>query len=153
MTKFYRQSSEGCPSGRTKPVRAPGCFTSFLVVLSFHVAEHWRNMERANLSRGIEFELLGLTSDPWLQRLLFMVFLGMYTITLLGHLIMFIMIHVECHLAHTRVLPSEEPLLLGFLLLLHSCPPDPGELLSQEEGDLLSRLHGSDVFLRGFCHQ
>uniref|UniRef100_A0A8C9C980 Olfactory receptor family 5 subfamily AU member 1 n=1 Tax=Phocoena sinus TaxID=42100 RepID=A0A8C9C980_PHOSS len=52
-------------------------------------------MERANLSRGIEFELLGLTSDPWLQRLLFMVFLGMYTITLLGHLIMFIMIHVD----------------------------------------------------------
>ncbi|MBW00748.1 Olfactory receptor 5AU1, partial [Eschrichtius robustus] len=61
-------------------------------------------MEGANLSRGIEFELLGLTSDPWLQTLLFMVFLGMYTITLLGNLIMSIMIHAECHLAHTHTL-------------------------------------------------
>ncbi|KAB0395483.1 hypothetical protein E2I00_003220, partial [Balaenoptera physalus] len=38
------------------------------------------------------------------QTLLFMVFLGMYTIMLLGNLIMSIMIHAECHLAHTRSL-------------------------------------------------
>ncbi|KAM9090404.1 LOW QUALITY PROTEIN: olfactory receptor 5AU1 [Megaptera novaeangliae] len=59
-------------------------------------------MEGANLSRGIEFELLGLTSDPRLQTLLFMVFLGMYTITLLGNLIMSITIHLSATL-HTPV--------------------------------------------------
>ncbi|ELR52944.1 Olfactory receptor 5AU1, partial [Bos mutus] len=59
-----------------------------------------RNMEGANLSQGTEFELLGLTSDPWLQKLLFVVFLGMYTITLLGNLIMFLLIHVSSML-HT----------------------------------------------------
>lgn len=57
-------------------------------------------MEGANLSRETEFELLGLTSDPWLQKLLFVVFLGMYTITLLGSLIMFLLIHVSATL-HT----------------------------------------------------
>lgn len=57
-------------------------------------------MEGANLSQGTEFELLGLTSDPWLQKLLFVVFLGMYTITLLGNLIMFLLIHVSTTL-HT----------------------------------------------------
>ena len=57
-------------------------------------------MEGANLSRGTEFELLGLTRDPWLQKLLFVLFLGMYTITLLGNLIMFLLIHVNATL-HT----------------------------------------------------
>ena len=57
-------------------------------------------MEGANLSRGTEFELLGLTRDPWLQKLLFVLFLGMYTITLLGNLIMFLLIHVSATL-HT----------------------------------------------------
>lgn len=57
-------------------------------------------MEGANLSRGTEFELLGLTRDPWLQKLLFVVFLGMYTFTLLGNLVMFLLIHVSAML-HT----------------------------------------------------
>ena len=68
-------------------------------------------MEGANLSRGTEFELLGLTSDPWLQKLLFVVFLGMYTITLLGNLIMFLLIHVSTTL-HT---PMYSQTLVNFL--------------------------------------
>ncbi|KAM6202566.1 olfactory receptor 5AU1 [Rhynchocyon petersi] len=55
-------------------------------------------MKGANLSEGGEFELLGLTDDPQLQMLLFVVFLAMYTITLLGNLIMFIVIHVSAPL-------------------------------------------------------
>lgn len=57
-------------------------------------------MEGANLSQGTEFELLGLTSEPQLQTLLFVVFLGMYAIILLGNLIMFLLIHVSVTL-HT----------------------------------------------------
>lgn len=57
-------------------------------------------MEGANLSQGTEFELLGLTSEPQLQTLLFVVFLGMYAIILLGNLIMFLLIHVSATL-HT----------------------------------------------------
>ncbi|XP_054421180.1 olfactory receptor 5AU1 [Pteronotus mesoamericanus] len=55
-------------------------------------------MEGVNLSQRTEFELLGLTSDPQLQTLLFVVFLGMYIITLLGNLIMFLLIHVSATL-------------------------------------------------------
>ncbi|XP_008824767.1 olfactory receptor 5AU1 [Nannospalax galili] len=57
-------------------------------------------MERMNLSQGMEFELLGLTSDPQLQRLLFVIFLGMYFVTVLGNLVMFLLIHVSVTL-HT----------------------------------------------------
>ncbi|XP_004584955.4 olfactory receptor 5AU1 [Ochotona princeps] len=55
-------------------------------------------MGEVNLSRSSEFELLGLTSDPWLQRLLFVVFLGMYTLTLLGNLVLLLLIHVSAAL-------------------------------------------------------
>ncbi|XP_021551338.1 olfactory receptor 5AU1 [Neomonachus schauinslandi] len=82
------------------PVRAPGCSPSFRVVPSFHTPGHWRNMEGANLSQEIELELLGLTSDPQLQKLLFTMFLGTYTITVLGNLIMFLLIHMSATL-HT----------------------------------------------------
>ncbi|XP_012668994.1 olfactory receptor 5AU1 [Otolemur garnettii] len=57
-------------------------------------------MEGANLSQGTEFELLGLTSDVQLQRLLFVVFLGVYAITVLGNVVMFLLIHVSATL-HT----------------------------------------------------
>ncbi|XP_002927866.2 olfactory receptor 5AU1 [Ailuropoda melanoleuca] len=59
-------------------------------------------MEGANLSREIEFELVGLTSDPQLQKLLFTVFLGVYTITVLGNLVVFLLMHVSAAL-HTRM--------------------------------------------------
>lgn len=57
-------------------------------------------MKGTNLSLEIKFELLGLTSDPQLQTLLFVVFLGMYIITLLGNLVMFLLIQVSATL-HT----------------------------------------------------
>lgn len=92
---FRRRSSAELNPGRT-----PKCSTSSTVVPSFHTAEPWRNMEGANLSQGIEFELLGFTSDLQLQILLFVVFLGLYTITVLGNLTMFFLIHVNAAL-HT----------------------------------------------------
>lgn len=55
-------------------------------------------MGEANQSGSSEFELLGLTSDPWLQRLLFVVFLGMYTLTLLGNLVLLLLIQVSAAL-------------------------------------------------------
>nr|XP_012321536.2 LOW QUALITY PROTEIN: olfactory receptor 5AU1 [Aotus nancymaae] len=108
MTEFHLQSQ--MPSirlifrrlslGRVKFSQSPRSSTSFMVVSSFCTPEHWRSMEGGNLSQGIEFELLGLTTDPRLQRLLFVVFLGMYTATLLGNLVMFLLIHVSATL-HT----------------------------------------------------
>ncbi|ELV14126.1 Olfactory receptor 5AU1 [Tupaia chinensis] len=72
-------------------------------------------MGGANLSRGVEFELLGLTSDPRLQRLLFVVFLGMYSVTLLGNLVLFLLIHTSATL-HTPMYS-----LLKSLSLLDFC--------------------------------
>lgn len=59
-------------------------------------------MERANLSQDVEFEFLGLTSDPQLQKLLSVVFLAMYVITVLGNLTMFFLIPVSITL-HTPI--------------------------------------------------
>ncbi|VCX42319.1 unnamed protein product [Gulo gulo] len=58
-------------------------------------------MEGANLSQEIALELLGLTRAPQLQKLLFTVFLGMHTTTVLGNLTMFLLIHVSA--LHTPV--------------------------------------------------
>ncbi|KAM4881054.1 olfactory receptor 5AU1 [Thomomys bottae] len=57
-------------------------------------------MQDNNLSSWVDFELLGLTSDPQLQKLLFVVFLGMYALTVSGNLLMFLLIHTSAPL-HT----------------------------------------------------
>ncbi|XP_057344027.1 LOW QUALITY PROTEIN: olfactory receptor 5AU1 [Manis pentadactyla] len=71
-------------------------------------------MGRVNLSEGIEFELLGLTGDPQLQIPLFVVFLGMYTITLLGNLIMFLLIHGSATLHTAMYSLLKSPSFLDF---------------------------------------
>ncbi|XP_043836437.1 olfactory receptor 5AU1 [Dromiciops gliroides] len=53
-----------------------------------------------NLNITTEFELLGLTNDPQLKKLLFGTFLIMYIITLVGNMTMFFLIHVSSNL-HT----------------------------------------------------
>uniref|UniRef100_A0A8C3W3W6 Olfactory receptor n=1 Tax=Catagonus wagneri TaxID=51154 RepID=A0A8C3W3W6_9CETA len=84
-------------------------------------------MEGANLSQGTEFELLGLTSSPWLQMLLFVMFLGMYTITLFGNLIMFLLIHLSAtlHTAMYSLLKS-----LSFLDVCYSSTVVPQTLVN-----------------------
>lgn len=77
------------------PVRATGWSPSFQVVPLLLMPGHWRNMEGSNLSQETAFKLLGLTRDPQLQKLLFTVFLGTHTITVLGSLIMFLLIHMS----------------------------------------------------------
>ncbi|XP_057576749.1 olfactory receptor 5AU1 [Hippopotamus amphibius kiboko] len=84
-------------------------------------------MEVANLSRGTEFELLGLTSDPRLQKLLFVVFLGVYTITPLGNLITFFLLHVSVTL-HTPMYSLLKS--LSFLDLCYSSAVVPQTLVN-----------------------
>ncbi|NXS57087.1 OR5V1 protein, partial [Brachypteracias leptosomus] len=51
-----------------------------------------------NQTNTSEFVLLGLTSDPHLQSLLFFVFLGIYFITLLGNMVITTVISTDPHL-------------------------------------------------------
>ncbi|XP_004711564.1 olfactory receptor 8S1-like [Echinops telfairi] len=53
-----------------------------------------------NVSIFTEFVLLGLSGDPQIQALLFMLFLGIYLLTLMGNLVMILLIRVDSHL-HT----------------------------------------------------
>ncbi|XP_006888278.1 PREDICTED: olfactory receptor 8S1-like [Elephantulus edwardii] len=55
-------------------------------------------MDLRNHSAIREFILLGLSSDPLTQALLFMLFLGVYLLTLLGNLMMLLVIRTDSHL-------------------------------------------------------
>ncbi|XP_007532892.1 olfactory receptor 7A10-like [Erinaceus europaeus] len=57
-------------------------------------------MEPKNLTEIIEFLLLGLSSEPQLQSLLFGLFLSMYLLTVLGNLLLILAISSDSHL-HT----------------------------------------------------
>ncbi|XP_008702946.2 olfactory receptor 8S1-like [Ursus maritimus] len=53
-----------------------------------------------NVSIITEFVLLGLSSDPQIQTMLFVLFLGIYLLTLMGNLVMILVIRVDSRL-HT----------------------------------------------------
>ncbi|XP_006888281.1 PREDICTED: olfactory receptor 8S1-like [Elephantulus edwardii] len=57
-------------------------------------------MALRNHSTITEFILLGLSSDPMIQTLLFVLFLGIYLLTVVGNLMMILVIRMDSHL-HT----------------------------------------------------
>ncbi|XP_006888282.1 PREDICTED: olfactory receptor 8S1-like [Elephantulus edwardii] len=69
----------------------------------------------SNLTIFTEFILLGLPADPHTQALLFVLFLVMYLLTLLGNLVMILVIRVDSHL-HTPMY-----FFLGHLSFLDMC--------------------------------
>ncbi|XP_007516325.1 olfactory receptor 8S1-like [Erinaceus europaeus] len=69
----------------------------------------------SNLSIIDEFVLLGLSSDPHIQPLLFVLFLGIYLLTLMGNLMMILVIRADSHL-HTPMY-----FFLGHLSFLDIC--------------------------------
>ncbi|NP_001378536.1 olfactory receptor family 5 subfamily K member 1 [Equus caballus] len=72
-------------------------------------------MAEENLTMKNEFILTGFTDDPELKTLLFMVFLAIYLITMMGNLGLVILISKEHHL-HTPMY-----IFLGNLALVDSC--------------------------------
>ncbi|KAG3280417.1 olfactory receptor 7E24-like, transcript variant X2 [Ictidomys tridecemlineatus] len=58
------------------------------------------NIEERNLTHVSEFLLLGLSEDPYLQPLLFGLFLSMYLVTVLGNLLIILAVSSDPHL-HT----------------------------------------------------
>lgn len=59
-----------------------------------------KKMVRGNSALVTEFVFLGLTDDPDLQPILFVLFLGIYLITVCGNLVMLVLIRIYSHL-HT----------------------------------------------------
>jgi olfactory receptor len=68
-----------------------------------------------NLSTIDEFVLLGLSTDPDIQTMLFVLFLGIYLLTLMGNLMMILVIRADPHL-HTPMY-----FFLGHLSFLDIC--------------------------------
>ncbi|XP_004418437.1 PREDICTED: olfactory receptor 2D2 [Ceratotherium simum simum] len=57
-------------------------------------------MRQTNQTQVTEFLLLGLSDDPHTQQLLFILFLGVYLVTVLGNLLLMSLVQVDCQL-HT----------------------------------------------------
>ncbi|XP_037704062.1 olfactory receptor 8S1-like [Choloepus didactylus] len=57
-------------------------------------------MDLGNHSVILEFILLGMSADPHVQALLFVLFLGIYIMTLMGNLLMLLVVRADSHL-HT----------------------------------------------------
>uniref|UniRef100_A0A8C3WVY2 Olfactory receptor n=1 Tax=Catagonus wagneri TaxID=51154 RepID=A0A8C3WVY2_9CETA len=72
-------------------------------------------MTWGNQSLTTEFILIGFTDQPLLKTLLFLVFLNIYLITMMGNLGLVALIFIECHL-HTPMY-----IFLGKLALMDSC--------------------------------
>ncbi|XP_027691129.1 olfactory receptor 5AC1-like [Vombatus ursinus] len=72
-------------------------------------------MMEENKTQVIEFVLMGLTDHPGLQILLFMVFLGIYIITMVGNIGLIVLIWMNSHL-HTPMY-----FFLGDLALADAC--------------------------------
>ncbi|XP_026355856.2 olfactory receptor 5K1-like [Ursus arctos] len=72
-------------------------------------------MTKDNYSLTTEFILMGFTDHPELKSLLFVVFLTIYVITMVGNLGLVALIFMECHL-HTPMY-----IFLGNLALMDSC--------------------------------
>ncbi|XP_015331390.1 putative gustatory receptor clone PTE01 [Marmota marmota marmota] len=58
------------------------------------------NKEQHNLTCVSEFQLMGLSNDPYLQSVLFGLFLSMYLVTVLGNLLIILAVSSDSHL-HT----------------------------------------------------
>ena len=57
-------------------------------------------MRQANQTQVTEFLLLGLSDDPHTQKLLFILFLGIYMVTVLGNLLLMFLVQADSRL-HT----------------------------------------------------
>ncbi|XP_008593073.1 PREDICTED: olfactory receptor 5K3-like [Galeopterus variegatus] len=72
-------------------------------------------MTEENYSLTTEFILMGFTDHPELKTLLFVVFLAIYLITMVGNLALVVLIYMECRLH------SPMYIFLGNLALMDSC--------------------------------
>lgn len=59
-----------------------------------------QTMKQTNQTQVTEFLLLGLSDDPHTQQLLFILFLGIYLVTVLGNLLLISLVQVDS-LLHT----------------------------------------------------
>lgn len=105
-----------------------------------------------NISIITEFVLLGLPSDPQIQTVLYVLFLGIYLLTLVGNTVMILIIKADARL-HTPMY-----FFLGHLSFLDlsfsssHCAQNATELLVSEEKHLSVGLHHSEFLfhsLRG----
>ncbi|VFV39767.1 Hypothetical predicted protein [Lynx pardinus] len=109
-------------------------------------------MGTRNHSTVTEFLLLGLTDQPELQLPLFCLFLGIYTVTVVGNLGMISIIRFSSQL-HTPMYH-----FLSSLSLVDLCyssvitPKDAGRAFMQGYSYLLFWMHDSAIFFLYVCH-
>lgn len=92
-----------------------------------------------NISIITELVLLGLFSDPQIQTVLFVLFLGIYLLTLVGNTVMILIIKADARL-HTPMYFFPDTCLSWISALSH-CAQNATKLLVSEEKHLSVGLH------------
>ena len=108
-------------------------------------------MAAGNNSSVTEFILAGLTEHPGLQLPLFLLFLGIYVVTVVGNLVMITLTGLSSRL-HTPMYYFLSS--LSFIDLCQSTviTPNAGELCDREECYLLPSMCDSTLLLPCFCY-
>ena len=102
-------------------------------------------LNEGNQSSVSMFILLGFSGYPRLQAPLFLVFLTIYTVTLVGNLGIIVVIRTSPKL-HTPIFFSQPSILFGYLLFQHIYTQTPRYLGSGRQNFLFQMMHGT-VFL------
>ncbi|XP_004453804.2 olfactory receptor 8S1-like [Dasypus novemcinctus] len=90
-------------------------------------------MVTGNHSTILEFILLGLSADPHVQALFFVLFLGIYFLTLMGNLLMLMVVRVDPHLHTPMYFFLSQLSFLDFCFSTATVPKLLENLLSQRK--------------------
>lgn len=106
-------------------------------------------MRQTNQTQVTEFLLLGLSDDPHTQKLLFILFLGVYLVTVLANLLLMCLVQADSRL-HTPMYFFLCNLSLADLFFYQHRSSGPSPPAIQEEGHFIHTLCSSTSTLPHF---
>lgn len=109
-------------------------------------------MANENVTSVTEFILLGLTDRAELKVVLFVLFMVIYVITLVGNLGMIFLIQVTPKLHTAMYFFPQLPFICGCLLLICYCPKNADQLRGCEGNHLILCLHSAAFVFWGLHH-
>lgn len=104
-----------------------------------------------NYTLVTEFILFGFTTCPALQIVLFLVFLRLHSVILVGNIGLMLLIRTDPNLQSPMYFFPQQPVLCRQLLLLSQHPQNAGQFLSREQVYLLLWVHRAVTLFLCLC--